>query len=383
MRIFRLSSPWHIELISVHWEILLLSLSLITRKVQAVPFQVVSSPFLHQLSFNDSLLFMASLLSLFHRDSRKRLWSEYESDSCFDDAIESDLDHGCPTPTKRLKLPDYPTTRCESVKENQVTDHSIRRSFGDRIRGRARKRDPLLIDLRANNVKQSRPVSVPIRYRISSSSTPNVLNVWRRRPPRSLQSAETSKRSTESAINPIIRSMRSERKFEALPSLRNMRISGESKPEPFDFQKLLNSLSAEYEHDREVMEFRDLAARIEKLNINLTPKQIEEIVHEEEKMQEMVERMKALNLEVPEDKERRRELEELLQRLSRLTISGTGIESDDDEFDVASSDDDEVTGKKCSDWSSMTNLKSIVYKCTKFMLSILMIGAPILYHYVY
>merc|ERR1719204_889880 len=148
---------------------------------------------------------MASLLSLFHRESRKRLWSEYESDARFDEAIESD-DGRYAMPPKRLKM-------------------------------------NLPLDLRRTPSERSnrRPVSVAINYRMSSTADSHF-------------------------------------RCEPLPSLQNMSISGRPRPKPFDFASMLKRLTADYDRRQEIREFASLSKAIERLQINLSPRQIEEIV---------------------------------------------------------------------------------------------------------
>merc|ERR1719229_23812 len=78
-------------------------------------------------------------------------------------------------------------------------------------------------------------------------------------------------------------------------------------------------------------EFNNLAKQIEKLNINLTPKQIQEIIEDENEMNGMIEKIKELDLNVI-DQDNNYEITVILKRLSELTIT---TDQDEGEFDIA------------------------------------------------
>ena len=181
----------------------------------------------------------------------------------------------------------------------------------------------------------------------------------------------------------------------------------------YDFHALLKSLTADFDREEEIQEFNDLAKQIEKMNINLTEEQIQEILESEKEMNEIIGKIKGLDLNVINE-EHDKEVVKILKRLTDLTLSGD-VE-DEEEFDVLSesgSDEDEeyeckyvdnnenrtrsILGRQIDPEENIQDMtdtrlkdkkqsklkrKSVVYKCTKFMLKILMVGAPLLYYFI-
>ena len=182
----------------------------------------------------------------------------------------------------------------------------------------------------------------------------------------------------------------------------------------FDFHSLLKNLTAECERKEEEDELNNLRKQIEKLNINLTPGQIEEIINAEQEMNEMIEKIRELKLdELNGDS---RQIAMILSRLTQLTLSESEGE-EDGEFDIASDTESDETKENEDDQRLLSDdvqveqlqrrvaqtqmndidavnggnvakrpklkQKSIVHKVSKFMLSVLMVGAPLFYYYVH
>merc|ERR1719461_2059911 len=116
--------------------------------------------------------------------------------------------------------------------------------------------------------------------------------------------------------------------------------SFENGTDSFDFHSLLKNLTAECDRKEEEDEFNKLAQQIEKLNINLTAAQIAEIIRDEKEMNEMINKIKELNID--ELNIKNKEITLLLNRLTQLTLSEDEEESESN--DASSHEDGDGDG---------------------------------------